>query len=60
MYMQNNEKTNNVIKKTQAKKISNMRLKRQKSICEQNKKKNIANIESEHGGSKENDVKRNI
>jgi hypothetical protein len=28
-----------VIKKTQAKKISNMRLKRQKSMCEQNKEK---------------------
>ena len=60
MYLQNKEKTNNVIKKTQAKKISNMRLERQKSMCEQNKKKNIANIGSEHGESKENDVKRNI
>ena len=39
MYMQNKEKTNNVIKKTQAKKISKMRLRRQKSMCEQNKKK---------------------
>ena len=58
--MQNKDKSNNVIKKTQAKKISKMRLRRQKSILRAEQRKNISTIESEHGESEENDVKRNI